>query len=90
MRKIIFVFSAVVLLGCSAQQQRFESYMDDPATFLKDPHYAEYQEKADALESKYLSKQISFADYTEQKQKLDDLYNKEVKQRDDIIIPPTP
>ena len=89
MKKIIFVLSAVALLGCSTEQQRIESYWDDPATFLKDPHYAEYQEKMDSLESEYLSKKITYAEYVERKGKLEETYNKEVKERNDIITPPT-
>ena len=88
MKKIIFVIFAFALLGCSAEQQRMESYMDDPSTILKDPHYTEYQEKMDSLESEYLSKKITYAEYLERKQKLEETYNKEVKDRNDIILPP--
>ena len=88
MKKIIVVIFAFALLGCSAEQKRMETYMDDPSTILKDPHYTEYQEKMDSLESEYLSKKITYAEYLERKQKLEETYNKEVKDRNDIILPP--
>ena len=54
-------------------------------SIIKDPHFADYQKKLDKLESQYLNKEISYADYVAKKEELDNVYTKEVQERDEII-----
>ena len=82
MRKMSIVFLGVLLTGCTYQGKSLESYVYDPASIIQDPHFAGYKEKRDALESQYLRKEISYADYLKQVEELDAKYNGEVKSRE--------
>ena len=82
MKKTIFVLMALALTGCG---ERLESYVDNPASIIEDPHFTGYEQKKDALESEYLRHKITYAEYLERKEKLDNTYTKEVKERTDII-----
>ena len=82
MKKMIVVLMVFLLMGCA---DKLNSYLDNPETIIQDPHYAEYQAQLDALEHKYLQKEISYAEYLEKKSQLDDTYTKEVKERNEVI-----
>lgn len=88
MKKILFAVFITILAGCSAGQEKLKTYLDEPQAILKDPHYADYKEKADTLESSYLKKEITYAEYLEKKKELDENYDKEVQERTDKIILP--
>ena len=67
------------LTGCAI-------YEEEPIkSIVADPHFSKYQEEMDTLESSYLGKEISYADYLAKKKELDEKYNKEVKEREDIL-----
>lgn len=87
MNKKFLILSLFVLAGCSYGQEKLETYIEEPGYFIKDPHFAQYQEGLDALERDYLEKKITYAQYLEQKQALDEQYEKEIQQRDAVIIP---
>ena len=80
MKKVIFLFCAVVLAGCSS------NYLENPQYFVQDPHFESYQTKKDAIEKQYLDKKITYADYLEQVKALDETYSKEVKERESVVI----
>ena len=88
MKKIIIGVLALFLAGCSAVQEKIETYSDEPENLVKDPHFADYKTRLDELESSYLKKKISYAEYLERKKEIDEQYNKEVKERTEKIIPP--
>ena len=48
--------------------------------------FANYKEKRDALESQYLQREISYVDYVEGMDELDESYAKEVQERDAKIL----
>lgn len=54
-------------------------------TFVADPHFAKYQEEQGALESSQLKGKITYAEYLQKKQQLEDRYNQEVKEREAIF-----
>lgn len=86
MKKITGVVLALMLAaGCSYKGETLSSYLENPSTLIKDPHYTHYQENRDSLESQYLKKEITYADYMKQLGELDDQYSKEVQDRTDII-----
>lgn len=85
MKKIIGTLALVLLVGCSYQGEDLDTYLDDPKSLIRDPHYSSYEKKKDALESKYLRKEITYAVYLEETKKLDDTYSKEVDERTKII-----
>lgn len=82
MKKYFIILAGLLLIGCSYQGKDLESYVNDPASIIQDPHYASYKDNKDAIESRYLRKEISYADYIKQTQELDDKYNQEVKSRE--------
>ena len=84
MKKFIFGLLLLVV-GCSYKGQNLETYVDEPQTILRDPHFANYQEARDHLESEYLQKKMTYGEYLEKKKELDDKYTKEVQKRDAII-----
>lgn len=86
-KKMILLFLVSVLAGCTyAGERELSDYINEPATIVKDPHFANYKEKLDAIEKEYLEKKITYAQYLEQKTALDDQYTKEVKERDEKIM----
>ena len=82
MKKYSIFLLGVLLVGCTYQGKDLESYVNDPASIIQDPHFAGYKEKRDAVESQYLRKQISYADYKKQLEEIDSKYNNEVKSRE--------
>ncbi len=87
-QKHLLIVLTVLLVGCAYKgQQALETYIDEPETILRDPHFTNYQEASDHLESEYLKKTITYAEYVEKKKELDDKYAKEVHERDSIVAP---
>ena len=87
MNYIVALLFVVLLSSCTYKGQNLETYIEEPETIIKDPHYASYQEQSDSLEKEYLSKKITYADYLDKKKILDEKYTKEVQNRDAIISP---
>ena len=86
MKKIILL-AALLFVGTGCAE-RLHSYIEHPESFVKDPHFAEYKESLDHIERQYLNHEITYAQYLEEKQQLDDKYDYEVKERDDKIANP--
>ena len=86
-KKMLLLFLASALVGCTyAGERTLEDYLHDPKTWVQDPHFADYKEKRDELESQYLQKKISYAQYLEQRTALDDKYAQEVQERNEKIM----
>ena len=81
MKKWFTVFLFVFLAGCASTTERIESFVDDPGTILQDPGFADYQQKLDDLEKLYLQKKITYAEYLEQKNKIEEAYARDVKKQ---------
>ncbi|MBF0483182.1 MAG: hypothetical protein HQL25_00600 [Candidatus Omnitrophica bacterium] len=88
MKKWILFLLCVAVAGCTYQGKKFSDYISDPRSIIKDPHFEQYKEERDALESQYLKKEISYADYIQKMKDLDMKYTKEVKERDDKLQSP--
>ena len=82
MKKSLLLLSVLVLFGCTYGQD----YLDNPTSFIRDPHFTEYKNSRDDLESSYLRKEITYAEYIEQKNKVDEQYSKEVQERNSKIM----
>ena len=82
--KALLVLCVLAFLGCSYGQ----NYLENPEMLLEDPHFANYKQDRDALELQYLHKEITYAEYIEQRNQLDETYDKEVQQRNQKIIAP--
>jgi len=80
-KKIFLLLFAVTILGCSYGQ----NYLENPESFIRDPHFGEYKKNRDELERSYLHKEITYAEYIRQRDKMDEVYAKEVQERDNII-----
>jgi len=63
MKKSLILLSALVLFGCSYGQ----GYLENPKSFIRDPHFTAYKKSRDQLESTYLRKEITYAEYIEKK-----------------------
>ncbi len=83
-KKILLFLCALVLVGCTYGQ----SYIDDPKSFIKDPHFGVYKKDRDALEVRYLHKEITYSEYIKAKDVLDETYEKEIQERNDKVISP--
>jgi hypothetical protein len=81
MKKSLVFIGALLLFGCS-----YGGYLENPEKIIRDPHFAEYKDKRDILESAYLRKEITYAEYIEQRDELDEKYDKEVQERTAVIM----
>ena len=83
-KKGLLLFCIAALIGCTYGQ----GYLDNPPSFIRDPHFAEYKEDRDDLEIQYLHKEITYAEYIKEKDEMDETYAREVQERNDKIISP--
>lgn len=83
-KKVLLFICALALAGCTYGQD----YLDDPRSFIRDPHFAEYKEERDELELQYLRKEITYVEYVKEKDELDETYEKEIQERNDKIMSP--
>ena len=81
-KKSLLLFCALALFGCSYGQ----NYLENPETFIRDPHFTDYKEKRDDLERQYLRKEITYVEYIEKKDRLDGTYDREVQERTNKIM----
>ena len=88
MKSVFVVLLFVFLAGCASTTERIEAIVDDPATILQDPGFAGYQKKLDDLEIQHLQKKITYAEYLEQKKKIEEDYAKEVQQQKEAVENP--
>lgn len=87
LKRMMLLFLASAIVGCTyAGERELSDYINEPSTIVQDPHFGNYKEKLDALEKQYLEKEITYAQYLEQKTALDDQYNKEVEERNQKIM----
>ena len=84
MKKGLLLVCVLVLFGCTYGQD----YLENPSSFIRDPHFTEYKNNRDDLERSYLHKEITYAEYIEQKDKIDEKYSKEVQERNSKIASP--
>lgn len=82
---LIFIFFT---FGCTYEGRTLVDFLEDPRAIIKDPHFEEYKTKRDDLESQYLRKEITYAQYVEQMDELDERYAKEVQERNEKISTP--
>lgn len=85
MKKVILLLIIVGLSGCSYGKQHVEFMLDNPPGVLEDSLYAGYEAQFEDLESQYLQKEISYAEYVEKKSDLEDRYTQEANRRAVIV-----
>ena len=85
MKKWLLFVLLTVFMGCEYGAEKVRTYIDEPQTLIQDPHFMGYQEKMDALESSYLRKEMTYAEYLEQKKQLEEDYSREVQKRRETI-----
>jgi hypothetical protein len=85
MKRFLMVIFALVIGGCSYGTEKIKGYVEDPKTILEDPVSVNHQQAMDDLESSYLQKKITYAEYLEKKKQLEDDYQKQAQGRQDII-----
>lgn len=85
MKKMILLFLGLFILGCAYEGTSLKTYFENPRSLIKDPHFGEYKQKRDALESQYLKKEITYSEYVQKMDELDQAYAKEVQQRNQKI-----
>lgn len=89
MKKIFLFIIGLMIAGCAYQGQNLDTYLENPETIIRDPHFAKYQEESAALEKEYYTeKKITYAEYQEKKNQLDQKYDQEVQQRNQKISSP--
>ena len=81
MKNILVVLLSFLVVGCAETTQRIESIVDDPGTIFQDPGFANYEQKLNALEKRYLQKEITYAEYLEQKNQIEENYDREIKKQ---------
>ncbi len=81
LKKNLLLLCVLFVVGCSYGKE----YLENPDTFIRDPHFTSYKKDLGTLESSYLKKEITYAEYVEEKDKIDQRYAKEVQERNSII-----
>jgi len=84
MKKEMILFFVMGLFGCASGQFDIRDHLNGPG-ILQDSLYRDYQQQEDAWESRYLSGEISYADYLHKKGEIENEYQKEADKRDMII-----
>ena len=82
MKKMLTLFLVMFVLGCA---QRLETYVDDPKTIFQDPLTVNHQDALDKLESRYLHKEVTYAEYLDRKKQMEEDYAGKVQMRKEII-----
>jgi len=81
----MLIICCAVFASCQYGTDRLNTVMDDPIRILEDPLTVEHKQDMADLEKRYLNKEITYAEYLEQKQKLEDEYTKQVQKRENWI-----
>ena len=84
LKKYLVLMCVLTLVGCTYGQE----YLENPETILRDPHFTGYKQKRDDLEREYLHKDITYAEYIEKRDHLDNTYAREVQERNAKIMSP--
>ena len=86
MIKKLAIFSVMVfLIGCAYEGQNLNTLFSDPKSWVQDPHFTDYKNKRDDIESQYLKKELTYAQYLENLKELEDTYSQEVQERNEKI-----
>jgi len=79
MKKMLLVVFCGVLVGCSYGMR---DYIDNPSTLLRDPLTYAHRQELNELERAYLRKEMTYAEYLEQKKQLEEDYDRKVQNRE--------
>ncbi|HRZ40492.1 MAG TPA: hypothetical protein P5246_05740 [Candidatus Omnitrophota bacterium] len=82
---ILFLMCVALVAGCSFEQRPVQSFIENPPKVLRDPAFTEYQEQMEALESRHLAGEISYAEYVAEQKEIQEGYDRQVRHRDAII-----
>ena len=79
MKKVLLSCLVFVFLGCSYEM---ETYIKKPGTILKDPLTVDYRQEMNDLERAYLRKEMTYAQYLDRKNELEESYAMRVQKRE--------
>ena len=82
MKKLLKLCLVIFVLGCA---QRLQTYVNDPKMIFQDPLTVNHQEALDKLESQYLHKKMTYAEYLDRKKQMEEDYAGKVQMRKEII-----
>jgi hypothetical protein len=85
MKNIFIILALLFLTGCA---EKFQSLVDDPGTILQDPDFTNYQQRLDSVEKEYLDKKITYAEYLERKNKIEEDYARQTKEQKQSLEDP--
>lgn len=84
-KKLCLCLCVLSLVGCAYEGRKLSDYLENPRSFIRDPHFADYKAKRDAVELQFLNKEITYAQYIEQMDELDNQYTKEINERNEKL-----
>jgi len=82
---IILILCCGLCSACQYGPEKFATVVDDPIRILEDPLTVEHKQAMADLEKSYLKKEITYAEYLDQKQMLEDEYTRQVQKRENWI-----
>ena len=85
MKNGVLILVCLAIAGCTYADDKIDGYLDDPKTLLEDPLTVDHERQLSELESRYLAQKITYAQYLEQKQQLQNGYIKDVRKREEIL-----
>ena len=77
MKRYLWVVGLFFIIGCTASEP--------VQNIIRDKEFASYSETLDQLESDYLQKKISYADYLEKKKNVENNYQQQIDSRRELI-----
>ena len=85
MKQFMTLLLITVLAGCAYKGKNLQQYLNEPQSLIRDPHFEGYKNSRDEVESLYLKKKITYAEYLEKVKQMDEVYAKEVQERNTKI-----
>lgn len=77
MKRYAMVVALIFIVGCTAAEP--------VENIIRDKEFTSYRETLDQLESDYLQKKISYADYLEKKKNVENNYQQQIDSRRELI-----
>ncbi len=82
---MLLLMCVLLAVGCSFGERPVQSFIENPPNVLRDTAFTEYQQKLDAVESRYLSGEATYAEYVTEKKEIEEGYSRKVGRRDKIM-----
>ena len=86
MKRLLLMMCMIALAGCSSYgADQVRVFINDPPGLLKDQEYAQYRKDLNEAERQYLNKEITYAQYLEEKKDIENGYSQQIQERQESL-----